>query len=97
MQPSPINPEAITTEAQKAAFMYDTVLQACPYPFGSLAERVFSMAFEAAKKAMAESYAPPPKVASPKHDRLSGTYTPSTDTYCRNYGNSHIPSRGVGC
>jgi hypothetical protein len=95
--PTPINPEQITAEAQISAFMYDTVLQACPYPFGSLAAQVFTQAFNDAKKAMLDSYVPPPKVAAPNLNKMAGTYTSTQDAYYRNDGNPHVPSRGVGC
>lgn len=65
MKPTPINPEAITAEAQTAAWMHDTLMQACPYPFGSLAAQVFTDAFNAAKQSMAEACAPQPKVQAP--------------------------------
>jgi hypothetical protein len=51
-KPTPIDPERITTEAQKAAWLYDTVIQACPYPLGTEASNVFIRAFEAAKQAI---------------------------------------------
>ena len=52
LQPTPINPEAIQAEAQKAAWMYEDINDACPYPWGSLAAQVFKAAFEAARKTM---------------------------------------------
>ena len=97
MKPTPINPEAITAEAQTAAWMHDTLMQACPYPFGSLAAQVFTDAFNAAKQSMAEACAPPPKVQPPQVDKMSGTYTPPANAYYRNDGNPHVRSVGQPC
>jgi hypothetical protein len=97
MNPTPINPERITAEAQKAAWLYDTTTQANPYPWNSPEADIFCKEFEAAKQAMAGSYVPAPKVQAPRHDKLQGTYTTPFGTYYRNDGNPHVPSRGVGC
>lgn len=45
-----IDPEAIRAEAQKAAWQYDHIDDACPYPFGSLAGVIFKEAFLAAQQ-----------------------------------------------
>ena len=45
-----IDPEAIRAEAQKAAWQYDHIDDACPYPFGSLAGVMFKEAFLAAQQ-----------------------------------------------
>ena len=74
-----------------------TLMQACPYPFGSLAAQVFTDAFNAAKQSMAEACAPPPKVQPPQVDKMSGTYTPHANAYYRNDGNPHVRSAGVPC
>lgn len=95
--PTKINPEAITAEAQTAAWMYDTLLQACPYPFGSLAAQVFTDAFNAAKKSMADACVPAPKVPAPQVNKMKGTYTPPATTYYRNNGNPHVQSVGQPC
>jgi len=50
--PAPIDPDAIRAEAQKAAWLYDDINAACPYPWGSLAAQVFRAAFEAARQTM---------------------------------------------
>lgn len=44
--------ERITAEAQKAAFFYDSVNDACPYPFATLEGATFKQAFNAARQAM---------------------------------------------
>jgi len=49
--PTPIDEAAIIAEAQKAAWLYDDINTACPYPWGSLAERIFTQAFDAARAA----------------------------------------------
>jgi hypothetical protein len=97
MKPTRPDPEAISVEAEKAAFLYDTIIQACPYPWGSLAAQLFTQAFDAAKEAMRESYTPAPKVASQNINKLVGKYEPQAGAYYRNDGNPHVPSRGVGC
>jgi hypothetical protein len=43
----------ICAEAQKAAWLYDDINDACPYPFGTVAAATFRAAFEAAKASMA--------------------------------------------
>jgi len=50
LTPAPIDEAAIITEAQKAAFFYDDINDACPYPWGSLAAVVFKNAFQAARQ-----------------------------------------------
>ena len=45
--------EHIEAEAQKAAWLYDDINDACPYPFGTPAAATFRAAFEAAKASMA--------------------------------------------
>ena len=40
----------ICAEAQKAAWLYDDINDACPYPFGSLAGVMFKEAFLAAQQ-----------------------------------------------
>lgn len=47
-----INIEAIHAEACKSAWLYDTIAEACPYPFGTPAAHEFLRAFNAAKAAM---------------------------------------------
>jgi hypothetical protein len=47
-----INIEAIHAEACKSAWLYDTMDEACPYPYGMPAAREFHRAFTAAKNAM---------------------------------------------
>lgn len=54
-QPTPPNPEAIRFEAQKAAWLYDTVIQACPYPWGTEAANIFTREFDTAKQAQADA------------------------------------------
>lgn len=44
--------ERIEAEAQKAAWLYDTLNEACPYPFGTAAAATFRTAFDAAKASM---------------------------------------------
>ena len=44
-----IDPEAIRAEAQKAAWQYDHIDDACPYPFGTVAGVMFKEAFLAAQ------------------------------------------------
>ena len=44
--------EHIEAEAQKAAWLYDDINDACPYPFGTPAAATFRAAFEAAKASM---------------------------------------------
>lgn len=97
MHPTRPDPEAISIEAEKAAFMYDTIIQACPYPWGSLAAQLFTQAFEAAKDAMRDSYTPPPKVAAPNINKMAGKYEQPIGTYYRNDGNPHVRSAGVPC
>lgn len=96
-KPTPINPEAIRLEAQKAAWIYDTVIQACPYPWGTEAANIFVREFDLAKDAQEAAGAPAPKVPAPQHNKTKGTYTAPTGTYCRNTGNGHVPSHGLGC
>jgi len=43
----------ICAEAQKAAWLYDDINDACPYPFGTVAAATFRAAFNAAKASMA--------------------------------------------
>ena len=43
----------ICAEAQKAAWLYDDINDACPYPFGTVAAATFRAAFETAKASMA--------------------------------------------
>ena len=43
----------ICAEAQKAAWLYDDINDACPYPFGTVAAATFRVAFDAAKASMA--------------------------------------------
>jgi hypothetical protein len=97
MRPTRPDPEAISAEAEKAAFLYDTITQACPYPWGSVSAQLFTQAFDAAKEAMRENDVPPPKVASKNINKLDGTYEPPAGTYYRNDGHPHVLSRGVGC
>ena len=42
----------ICAEAQKAAWLYDDINDACPYPFGTVAAATFRAAFETAKASM---------------------------------------------
>ena len=51
---TPINLELeqIRAEAQKAAFFYETVNDACPYPFGTVQAVAFKDAFIAARQIM---------------------------------------------
>ena len=44
--------EAIRAEAQKAAFFYDRLNDACPYPFDTMAGVVFKTFFLETKKTM---------------------------------------------
>lgn len=44
--------EAIRAEAQKAAFLYDRINDACPYPYDTMAGVVFKTFFLATKKTM---------------------------------------------
>jgi hypothetical protein len=95
MKPTPIDPESIKSEAQKAAWIYDDINAACPHPFGSKQANIFKAAFEAAKKSMAEQAAKP--ATGPLINKLAGTYTPTTG-YQRNNGNpQQVCSRGVRC
>ena len=48
--PTHIDPEAIRAEAQKAAWEFDTLDDACPYPFGTVAGVMFKEAFLAAQQ-----------------------------------------------
>lgn len=50
--------DAIRAEACKDAWLYDTIAEACPYPFGTPAALEYRHAFNAAKNAM-----PPAPVA----------------------------------
>lgn len=43
----------ICAEAQKAAWLYDDINDACPYPFGTVAAATFRAAFDAAKSSIA--------------------------------------------
>lgn len=95
--PSKLNPEAIRTEAQKAAWLYDTTTHANPYPWDTPEASIFCAAFDAAKQTMLESCAAPPKVMAPNINKMAGHYAQSVGTYYRNDGNPHIASRGVGC
>jgi hypothetical protein len=95
--PTPPNPEAIRFEAQKAAWLYDTVIQGCPYPFGTEAARIFKTEFDIAKQAQADAGAPAPKVPSPNQNKMADKYDPPARTYYRNNGNVHVPSAGVPC
>lgn len=45
-----INAESIIAEAQKAAWLYDDIKAACPYPWGSLAAEIFKNAFASAQE-----------------------------------------------
>jgi hypothetical protein len=95
--PLPIDSEKIQAEAQIAAWLYDTLDQACPYPFGSLAGVVFKEAFHAAKADQAAALPQLPVVPAPTLNRMAGTYEPNTGTYCRNDGNTHVHSVGLHC
>ncbi len=53
MNTLPPDLERISAEAQKAAWLYDHINDACPYPFGSAEARAFRTAFDAAKAALA--------------------------------------------
>ena len=101
MKPTPINPEAIRAEAQKAAWMFDKLEDACPYPWGSLAAEIFRAAFNTAKERQDNPPPPPPpplQVVPPaRMNRMEGTYTPPANTYYRNDGNPHVRSAGVPC
>lgn len=44
--------DAIRAEACKAAWLHDTIAEACPYPSGTPAAHEFRRAFNAAKNAM---------------------------------------------
>jgi hypothetical protein len=44
--------DAIKAEACKAAWLHDSIAEACPYPFGTPAALEFRRAFNAAKNAM---------------------------------------------
>lgn len=50
--PRAIEVERITAEAQKAAFFYESVNDACPYPFATLEGATFKQAFNAARQVM---------------------------------------------
>lgn len=95
--PTPTNPEAIRFEAQKAAWLYDTITQACPYPWGTEAANIFTREFDIAKQAQADAGAPAPKVQAPNVNKMAGHYTPARDAYYRNNGNPHVHSAGLPC
>jgi hypothetical protein len=95
--PTPIDAEKIQAEAQISAWLYDTLDQACPYPWGSLAAVVFKEAFHKAKADQAAALPPLPVVPAPNINKMAGIYEPSTNTYYRNNGNPHVPSAGVPC
>jgi hypothetical protein len=97
MNQQPIDPERITTEAQKAAWLYDTTTQANPYPWHTPEASIFCAAFDAAKKTQAEAGMNGVKVPTPSVDKMSGTYTPTRDAYYRNTGNPHVRSAGLPC
>ena len=92
-----VDPERITAEAQKAAWMYDTTTQACPYPWHTPEASIFCAAFEAAKQTMLENCAAPPKVMAPNINKMAGHLAQSVGTYYRNDGNINVPRRGLRC
>lgn len=53
------NSPVIIAEAQKAAWLYDNIRDACPYPFGSLAAEIFINAFNKAREDIAHYNAAP--------------------------------------
>lgn len=53
--PLALDLEMIKSEAQKAAWNYDNVNDACPYPFATLAGATFKQAFLAAQAAQAQA------------------------------------------
>ena len=55
---TPIDLERIAAEAQKAAWLYDYINSACPYPFDSPEGRAFKAAYTAARQTM--NYGPTP-------------------------------------
>ena len=59
MTPIQHNATAIIAEAQKAAWLYDHIKDACPYPFGSLAAEIFISAFNRAREDIAHYNAAP--------------------------------------
>lgn len=49
--------ETYCIEARKAAHMYADVLDACPYPFSSIAGQVFQKEFAREREVIAKRYA----------------------------------------
>ncbi len=58
-----IDPEAIRAEAQKAAWQYDHIDDACPYPFGTVEGVMFKEAFLAAQAQQRAAIATAARVA----------------------------------
>lgn len=61
-----IDKDHIQAQARSAARHYSTMLEACPYPFGSEAGRVFKEEFIAAREGMAMGSDDAPKAPTPE-------------------------------
>jgi hypothetical protein len=95
--PTPINPESIKAEAQKAAWLYDTTTQANPYPWDTPEADIFCKEFEAAKQVQADEGMRGVKVQAPNVNKLAGKYDQPIGAYRRNDGNPHVRSAGLPC
>lgn len=52
-----VSRDTITRRAQELAQVYDNLVDACPYPFGSPAAMAFAEAFEQARAELAQEQA----------------------------------------